>query len=324
MIPLGNARKDRLALEETIRLAREFARWRNWNWSVWAAAGVSAWIAARFASPLVGFEAAAFSWGTRLAWMLPVFLLAPVFVFQQFLFSRFTVPPILRVAGVASAALAFGVLLGATETGTGTSRRLLRERVAYHCMGAGQPMQCQELIRGNPGALLLFSEEEQLQIRVHTDPSVRSFADLTEPRRQLIKEAYADVLDAYEQQDFGRMLIGTTKILNYVDDYNDTRSYESIARRGLAIQAEESRHRASEERAGMVRRQVAALEQDGAALFVRAKYDTVARAQLKSLVTDILVKDPENRQASAWGAQIEQWNRHQAARDLATTKRRRH
>lgn len=76
--------------------------------------------------------------------------------------------------------------------------------------------------------LLYVQGCEQKPIGPSTMESL-SVADQT-----LVKNHYEELLKAHEARNFALMLEHSNVILGYVRDYNDTRAYDAIARRGIA------------------------------------------------------------------------------------------
>lgn len=135
---------------------------------------------------------------------------------------------------------------------------------------------------------------------------VRRFEDLTPKNQAFVRENYKALLGAQEKKDFQTMFERARNILALVDEYNDTKSYEAIAKRGLDQIEEEKKRKALEEKQAAIRKEVAALEEKGKAIFERAKTDARARTELQAHVKDIYVKDPNNRLAAEWLAEIKQ------------------
>jgi pSer/pThr/pTyr-binding forkhead associated (FHA) protein len=136
--------------------------------------------------------------------------------------------------------------------------------------------------------------------------SPRRFEDLTPKNQAFVRENYKALLGAQEKKDFQVMFERARNILSLVDEYNDTKSYESIAKRGLDAIEEEKKKKALEEKQAAIRREVAALEEKGQAIFERALVDAKARPDLVAMTKEIYVKDPNNRKAQEWLAKVKE------------------
>lgn len=141
-----------------------------------------------------------------------------------------------------------------------------------------------------------------------TSGSGRVFENLTPKNKAFVRENYKALLQAQEKspKDFQAMFERARNILSLVDDYNDTKSYEAIAKRGLEQIEEAKKAEALRLKQEAIRREVAALEEKGQAIFERAKTEPKARTELNAHVKDIYVKDPNNRKAAEWLAEIKQ------------------
>lgn len=136
--------------------------------------------------------------------------------------------------------------------------------------------------------------------------AARRFEDLTPKNQAFVRENYKALLDAQAKKDFQTMFERARNVLSLVDEYNDTKSYEAIAKRGLDAIEEEKKRKALEEKQAAIRREVAALEEKGRAIFERALTDPKARPELQAMVKEIYVKDPNNRLAAEWLAQVKE------------------
>jgi hypothetical protein len=304
----GKTEKDTLRKAEMARLLREFSRWRSWNWSVWVALGACLFLSLVWLSPMLvpGGPGPSLSlWARKILVLAPALFLG---VFQQFLFSRFTAPPAFRAFGLLSTTLLFLLALAFLDFASGARRGWQHEQVAYHCI-AEPSVRCRDLMRKHPEVLLSFGEEERLEIRLHADRLRRAFEDLDDARKLAVELAYKDLLDAYSQGDFRVMLEKTARILRYVDDYNDTKSYEALAQRGLLRQTEERHRRAVRDRVAMIHRQVTGLEEEGDLLLPKARHSRRARAELETMIADIVHKEPGSARAAAWRQQLSEWDR---------------
>lgn len=305
------------------RLFQEFARWRLWNWSVWIAFAACAFFSLTWLTELFASGEPRPSWSLVALRLLPVLTFLPIAVFQQYLFSRVTVPALFRVLGAFAACILFIFALVVSDQVAGTSRHLLRERVTYHCLTGEPGTKCREIMRAHPEALAMFDDEEQLVIRTHSDPERRFYADLDEAHRRLIDGLYVGVLDDFANRDYGAMSEKITRILLYVDDFKDTKSYQAIARRSMARIAEERHKRALEDRRVMLMRQIAAIEDDGDRMMKQARHSRyfrrLYRSQLNTMISDIFVKDPANPHAAEWRRELAEWDR-KAGRGIASAR----
>jgi hypothetical protein len=133
---------------------------------------------------------------------------------------------------------------------------------------------------------------------------VRRFEDLTPKNQKFVKDNYKNLLSAHEKKDFTKMFEHARNILSLVDEYNDTKSYEAIAKRGIDAIEEEKRRHELEEKQRKVREEVAKLEEKGKEIFERALKDAKARGELDSVIQEIYAKDPNNRVAAEWKQKI--------------------
>jgi hypothetical protein len=135
---------------------------------------------------------------------------------------------------------------------------------------------------------------------------VRRFEDLTPKKQAFVKENYKDLLAAHDKKDFSKMFEHARNILSVVDEYNDTKSYESIAKRGLDALEEEKKRHELEEKQRKIREEVAKLEEKGKAIFERALKDPKARPELDAVIQEVYAKDPNNREAADWKQKIKE------------------
>lgn len=135
---------------------------------------------------------------------------------------------------------------------------------------------------------------------------VRRFEDLTPKNQTFVRDNYAKLLLAHEKKDYQTMFDRARQVLTLVDEYNDTKSYEQIAKRGLDQAEEEKKRKELEEKQRKVREEVARLEEKGQAVFERAMNDPKARNELDGLIQEIYSKDPNNRKAVEWKAAIKE------------------
>lgn len=133
---------------------------------------------------------------------------------------------------------------------------------------------------------------------------IRTIDQLTPSKRKFVLDTYAELLNAHEKKEYLKMKELASKILAYVDDYKDTKAYESLANKGLEAIAEEKRRRELEEKQAALRREVQELENKGRAVFERALEDAKFRPELDSVIQNIYAKDPNNRLAGDWKAKI--------------------
>ncbi|HEY8278190.1 MAG TPA: FHA domain-containing protein [Bdellovibrionota bacterium] len=139
----------------------------------------------------------------------------------------------------------------------------------------------------------------------NTDGSfVRRFEDLTPKNQKFVKDNYKELLSAHDRKDFTKMFESARNILSLVDEYNDTKSYESIAKRGLEAIEEEKKRKELEEKQRRVREEVAKLEEKGKETFERALKDPKVRPELEALIQEVYAKDPNNRLAAEWKQRI--------------------
>jgi pSer/pThr/pTyr-binding forkhead associated (FHA) protein len=147
---------------------------------------------------------------------------------------------------------------------------------------------------------------------------IRRYEDLTPKNQKFVKDNYKDLLAAHEKKDFSKMSDAARNILSLVDEYNDTKSYEAIAKRGLEQIEEEKRRKENEERQRKVREEVAALETKGEAVFERALKDAHAEPELQSIIQEIYAKDPNNHKAAEWKQRVkDQRDEEKKAAELA-------
>jgi hypothetical protein len=128
----------------------------------------------------------------------------------------------------------------------------------------------------------------------------RAFDDLTEKNKLFVRESYRKLLLAHEQKDYSAMMNQARNVLVYVDEYNDTRSYQTIAQRGLDQLEEERRRHEREERMRVAREEAGRLQVEASMQFQHALADPATRPGFENLLARILVIDPSNRAASEW------------------------
>jgi len=310
---------------EIRRLIEEFRQWRRWNWSVWATFGTCwAFLFLRLGILVWEWPQPVPSWGLMSLAAAPLLPLTLAALFQQFLFSRLTIPPFFRVFGVLSSWLVFAGVLNIFYEIGGVAGRYQTELVAYHCLA--EPSRACALLteRGvRPPAMTGFDDEEKARIRFRADPRNRFVENLDDNRRHFVENTYADLVRAYQDQDYAFMRQCAAQILNLVDDFKDTRAYFATARRQLVIQAEVHHRDLMVARAAFLDRQISSLADDGENLLRRAAREPRARRELETLIADIFVKDPYSRQAYAWKRALGELDRFRAGRGLASVHRRR-
>lgn len=136
--------------------------------------------------------------------------------------------------------------------------------------------------------------------------SARSFENLTKKQQTMIIEMYGQLLKAQEAKDYQGMKDTAGKILVYVDDYKDTKNYETIAAKQLE-QIEENRRQALLQAEMEKRRQeVKALEEKGKVVFEKALADARFRTELDALIQEIYSKDPNNSLVNTWKARLKE------------------
>lgn len=128
----------------------------------------------------------------------------------------------------------------------------------------------------------------------------RRFEDLTPRNQAFVRENYKALLRAQESKDFQAVFERARNILALVDDYNDTKSYEHIAKNGLARIEEEKRAVLLEEKRIQTRREVELLENAGREIAALGFRDPANREAIGHLIRDIYAKDPNNHLAADW------------------------
>lgn len=159
-------------------------------------------------------------------------------------------------------------------------------------------------------ALLGGPDEEQTKKKpkpVMKDGKIVRTIDLLAPeKKRFVITTYKELVGAHEKRDFQKMLELTAKILTYVDEYNDTKSFETLAKKGLEEIEEARRMKEAREKQEALRKEVAALEEKGRAIFEKALEDPKFRTDLDSMIQEIYSKDPNNRLAQEWKVKIKQ------------------
>jgi len=129
---------------------------------------------------------------------------------------------------------------------------------------------------------------------------VRTYEQLNAEKRKFVRENYDHLIKSQEKKDYTKMLDHTRNILTYVDDYKDTKTYESMARKRLEEIEEEKRRAAAEKRRQALEAEVRSLEEKGKQVYLRALEDPTARPELESVIQEIYAKSPNNRIAQEW------------------------
>lgn len=155
-------------------------------------------------------------------------------------------------------------------------------------------------------ALLGGPDEEAPKPTRPRDVKARTYEALSSDQKRYVVENYKNLLAAHEKRDFNKMLEATGKILQYVDDYRDTKSFETVAKNGIEEIEEARRRKELQERQEAIRKEVAALEEKGRAVFEKAYVDPKFRRELDDVIQEIYSKDPNNRLAQEWKDQIKQ------------------
>jgi pSer/pThr/pTyr-binding forkhead associated (FHA) protein len=135
---------------------------------------------------------------------------------------------------------------------------------------------------------------------------VRTIDLLAPDKKRFVVSTYKELVTAHEKRDFQKMLELTAKILTYVDEYNDTKSFETLAKKGLEEIEEARRQKEQREKQDALRREVIALEEKGRAIFEKALEDSRFRTDLDAMIQEIYSKDPNNRLAAEWKVKIKQ------------------
>ena len=133
---------------------------------------------------------------------------------------------------------------------------------------------------------------------------IRTYNDLSDKNKKTVRESYQAILDARGEKNYQKMLDNSMAILRLVNDYRDTKIYETEARRGLEDEekrAEEDRVRKFQEE---LAREVALMVQKGEKVFEAALTDASRRPELDAVVQEIFSKDPNNSPAQTWLARI--------------------
>ncbi|MGE3263452.1 MAG: FHA domain-containing protein [Bacteriovoracia bacterium] len=154
------------------------------------------------------------------------------------------------------------------------------------------------------GAIFGSGEDAPKRPTGKAGPGGRTYERLTAEKKKYVRDNYAELLKSHEKRDYQKVTDYARNILTYVDDYNDTKSYEMLAKKGIEQAEEEKRRKILEEKQAAVRKEVAALEEKGRALLAKALDDPKFRPELETLIQEIYSKDPNNRAAVDWKNQI--------------------
>ena len=185
-----------------------------------------------------------------------------------------------------------------------TTDRWSREYLVHVCIT--EPSRaCVDFARRRPAMVNSFPDETRAEIwrYVQGREGKRLYEDLSQRNQAFVRETYKELLAAQEKKDFQAMFDKARIILTLVDDYNDTKSYEAISKRGLDQIEEEKRRRALEEKQRFVREEVAKLEEKARLLGVTQ--EPQQRLELKALIGEIFQRDPNNRVAAELKSQLE-------------------
>lgn len=153
---------------------------------------------------------------------------------------------------------------------------------------------------------LLGGPDEEVKPTKRPNAKARTYEALSTDQKRYVAENYKLLIEAHGKRDFGKMLEATGKILQYVDDYRDTKSFENVAKNGLEEIEEARRRKDLQERQDAIRKEVAALEEKGRTVFEKAFVDGKYRRELDDVIQEIYSKDPNNRLAQEWKDQIKQ------------------
>jgi pSer/pThr/pTyr-binding forkhead associated (FHA) protein len=134
--------------------------------------------------------------------------------------------------------------------------------------------------------------------------AARSFENLTEAKKKFVRDNYTELLKAQEKKDFNKMREFAASILTHVDDYKDTKIYESMAIKGIEDIKEKERIREQEALTAKRRKEVEALVEKGREIFEKALEDAKFRPQLLSVIQEIYTKDPNSSVTEEWKRRI--------------------
>jgi pSer/pThr/pTyr-binding forkhead associated (FHA) protein len=136
--------------------------------------------------------------------------------------------------------------------------------------------------------------------RSHSGSTARTFDQLNQARKKFVVENYHQLLSAQEKKDYNKMLDVAGKILTYVDNYKDTKQYETIAKKQLEEIEERKQREETERQIEARRKEVQALEEKGKPVYEKALNDPKFRTELDSIIQQIYEKAPSNQLAGEW------------------------
>jgi len=135
---------------------------------------------------------------------------------------------------------------------------------------------------------------------------LRIFSNLSADKKKFVKKAYDDLLAAQEKKDYGKVIESASKIFTYLDDYNQTKSLELLAKKAIEEQEQKEREKKQQERQEKIRKEVLALEDKGKETYIKALKDSKFREELFKIVQEIYSKAPNNRLAEEWTTGIKE------------------
>jgi hypothetical protein len=130
--------------------------------------------------------------------------------------------------------------------------------------------------------------------------AARSYENLTKKQQALIRTKYAALLKAQEQKDHAGMKELAGQILVYVDDYKDTKDYETMATKALDRLEAEKKERERQALIEKTRAEVKALEDKGEVILAKVLADRRFRSELDALIQEVYAKDPSNTKVKVW------------------------
>lgn len=128
----------------------------------------------------------------------------------------------------------------------------------------------------------------------------REFNCLTATNKKLVKQYYSEMIKLHEKKDYTAVIDQATKILNFVDKYEEVQNWRAEAEKELAKLEEEKREREREEIRAKIRKEVEALEAQGKEIYPKALKDVSQRPLLDSIIQQIYAKDPNNSIVGTW------------------------
>ncbi|MCO5143531.1 MAG: FHA domain-containing protein [Oligoflexia bacterium] len=152
-------------------------------------------------------------------------------------------------------------------------------------------------------SLSLLNEEKKPVKKPKTTsskPGQRTIEQLTTEKRKFVIDTYQKLVNAHELKEFAKMQDLAGQILALVDDYKDTKFYDSLAKKGIDDIEEKRKQEELARKQEETRKAVAALEEKGKAVYEKALNDKSFRPELNSIIQDIYVKDPNSRLAAEW------------------------